>query len=328
MIPPELPVKARSVSRDQILAPTRANRLPAAETNSSTTSATPTSTLTSASSTTLAKLSASTLTPTSRKIERHQSSDSILSNPASLTPASASAPAAKRRHSSQERLGRFSVKLSSAKTNGTCQTSAPTPTPMPLPPRPKVSATEKPKFRYARSTSGPILTGSGIRRDSDQIVIEQVCLVNNNNNNIIKGTKVISDRRLSNDSSTNKVPVPAKGRSRTLLRASSYNSGSSNSSVSSQATEEISLTDSSSSTDSSAFGKRTHSHRTPVLITHPRITADLPRRVYNGGNGGVGVGVINDFGDGVVSQWKERKREEKRLAERRAFLESQMRRLS
>ena len=323
MLPPELPVKARSLSRDQVLAavvPTRPNRLPAAEPTSST----PVTSTSSVSATTLAKLSSST--STSRKIERHQSSDSILSTPASS--ASTLVPATKRRHSSQERLGRFSVKTSSAKLNGTCQPTAP----LPLPPRPKISASEKPKLRYSRSTSGPILTGSGPRRDSDQIVIEQVCLVNNNNNNIIKGTKVSVDRRPSNDSSTNKVPVPAKFRSRTLLRASSYNSGSSNSSVSSQATEEISLTDSSSSTDSSAFGKRTHSHRTPVLITHPRITADLPRRVYTGsssvGNVGNGVGGVNDFTDGVVSQWKERKREEKRLAERRAFLQSQMRRLS
>jgi hypothetical protein len=36
----------------------------------------------------------------------------------------------------------------------------------------------------------------------------------------------------------------------------------------------------------------------------------------------------NEFSDDAMTQWKERKREEKRLAERRAFLETQMRRLS
>ena len=144
----------------------------------------------------------------------------------------------------------------------------------------------------------------------------------NNNNNVV-GDKTVRIRTTAGErgKSTTKVLL---NRSKPIFRASSYTSGSSNSSVSSQATEEMSLTESSSSTDSAAFGKRLPSHhRTPILITHPRITADLPRRLYTGGvnnNGG-------DMSDGV-NQWKERKREERRLAERRAFLESQMRRLS
>lgn len=76
-----------------------------------------------------------------------------------------------------------------------------------------------------------------------------------------------------------------------------------------QAPEETSLTSSSSSTDS--INLKRPSQRTPVVITHPGITVD--------------IGLASD---GAVNQWKERKREEKRLCERRAFLQSQMRRLS
>ena len=247
-VPPALPIKTRNVISSSV--PTRPNRLSTLETPTASTS----------------KLSMQTL----RKIERHQSSDAILTSPTSAFP-----PVNKRRHSSQERLGRFNVQTSNVKSNGTSQASAP----VPLPPRPKVSATEKPKFRYTRSISGPILTGS--RRDSEQIVIEQVCLVNNNNNNNIND-KTLKLRTTENgttrQSSTKSTTKVILNRSKPIFRASSYTSGSSNSSVSSQATEEMSLTESSSSTDS-AFGKRVH-HRTPILITHPRITADLPRRLY------------------------------------------------
>ena len=246
-----------------------------------------------------------------RLIERHQSSDSILTQASSLPPVHA------RRHSSQDRLGRFIVKSSKSKSSGTTNANVP----IPLPPRPKVqksSTTEKPKFKYSRSVSGPISPLP--RRDSEQIVIEQVSLVNGDDRpkcNKVREIRPTEEGTPTKTKSTTKVIL---NRSRPLHRTVSYNSASSNSSVSSQATEETSLNSSSSSTESS-IGKRLH--RTPVLITHPRITAELPRRLSNNNNIG-----SDGSSDGIVGQWKERKREEKRLAERRAFLESQMRRLS
>ena len=304
-----LPIKSRSISSTAIKetsnVPNRSNRVSMSDSPSTTT------TTTTVASSPPPKLSVH------RPIERHQSSDSILS------PASSLPPVRSRRHSSQDRMGRFTVKSSNSKLSGTSHAIVPIPLP-PRPKDPKSSTTEKPKLKYSRSISGSILTPP--RRDSEQIVIEQISLVNGDDRS--KSNKFKSEIRSTEDGTPTKVKSTTKvilNRSRPLHRTVSYNSASSNSSVSSQATEETSLTSSSSSTESS-IGKRLH--RTPVLITHPRITAELPRRLNNSNNNNNNNNVKESSSDGIVSQWKERKREEKRLAERRAFLESQMRRLS
>jgi hypothetical protein len=301
-----LPIKSRSISSTAIKetsnVPNRSNRVSMSDSPSTTTT-------TTVAPSPPPKLSVH------RPIERHQSSDSILS------PASSLPPVRSRRHSSQDRMGRFTVKSSNSKLSGTSHAIVPIPLP-PRPKDPKSSTTEKPKLKYSRSISGSILTPP--RRDSEQIVIEQISLVNGDDRS--KSNKFKSEIRSTEDGTPTKVKSTTKvilNRSRPLHRTVSYNSASSNSSVSSQATEETSLTSSSSSTESS-IGKRPH--RTPVLITHPRITAELPRRLNNNNNNNNNVNESSS--DGIVSQWKERKREEKRLAERRAFLESQMRRLS
>ena len=86
---------------------------------------------------------------TRKVIERHKSSDSILTSP-SLPPVN------RRRHSSQDRVGRFSVKSSVVEANKSAKTTN-TNVPISLPPRPKVSKTkisDNSKFKYARSLSG------------------------------------------------------------------------------------------------------------------------------------------------------------------------------
>ena len=86
---------------------------------------------------------------TRKVIERHKSSDSILTSP-SLPPVN------RRRHSSQDRLGRFSVKSSAVEANQLAKTTNPN-VPITLPPRPKVSKTkisDNSKLKFTRSLSG------------------------------------------------------------------------------------------------------------------------------------------------------------------------------
>lgn len=109
------------------------------------------------------------------------SSDSIVTttSAASLPPVNI-----RRRHSSQDRVGRFSVKTSSSqssiKSPGTTYPSVP----IALPPRPKVQKSKsnndqaKPKQKYVRSTSGPIISISGVS-SANVVVLEEVDLAKN-----------------------------------------------------------------------------------------------------------------------------------------------------
>lgn len=87
-------------------------------------------------------------------IERHKSSDSILSS-SSLPPVN------RRRHSSQDRMGRFSVKNSAVEAIKSEKTTTAN-VPISLPPRPKVCKSQiwdNSKFKYTRSFSGNCRVG-------------------------------------------------------------------------------------------------------------------------------------------------------------------------
>ena len=131
-----------------------------------------------------------------------------------------------------------------------------------------------------------------------------------------------------------------------LHRKNSRNSLSSNSSVSSQTTEDGTLTSgigsskSGSGFESSGSGTSSNSvncrrynsssrnnREPPIIHRHPSVVADVISN--NPGNPwsfpGIPGGDESEENPHFL-QWKKRKREEKRLRERKSFLEQQMRR--
>lgn len=109
--------------------------------------------------------------------------------------------------------------------------------------------------------------------------------------------------------------APAGLGARPFQRKTSRNSLSSNSSVSSQTTEE-----------SSGLGSTTLPSMTSSCSSASGAAPGRRRASAAGGGAGQAAPGAGPGQDNAYSQWKMRKREEKRLNERRAYLESQLRR--